>query len=282
MYNKLMVKNVKTNIVVYTNNLMYIFGGEKMQLESIFNGKALSDIEKAILTYILKNIDTAIQIGVRGIATKNFTSPSSVMRLAKKLGYNGFSEMVYDFKIRIIRNDNVDKIDKKISFDTEEIYSYSKEDIDELINLLRLGKIFITGGGYSAIIAEYLYIKLTSIGTMCLLHNRMEIESIVNNYKREINGIIIVSKSGESRQVLQSAIKCKEIGIKVIAFTGNISSSLAKVADIIIHVHDNNPLDRDKYKANRFFAYCLIGFEEIIEAYNNIYKESSDEASVKL
>ena len=117
---------------------------------------------------------------------------------------------------------------------------------------------------------------------MCLLHNRVEIETIVSNYKDEVNAIIIVSKSGESRQVLQSAIKCKEVGIRVIAFTGNISSSLAKIADIIIHVYDNNLLSSTNHKANRFYAYCLIAFEEIIEIYNNKYKLTCDDASIRL
>ncbi|MDV4151389.1 MurR/RpiR family transcriptional regulator [Clostridium sp. AL.422] len=245
-----------------------------MDVDNIFEDRSLSDVEKAILSYVLKNIDEAIKIGVRGIATKNFTSSSAVMRLAKKLGYKGFSEMVYDFKIRIVNN-NSNRIKMNRSFNTEDIFSYSQEELQELIEILKNKKIFISGEGYSSIIAKYFYTKLTTIGTMCLMHHWIEVETIIRNYKEEMNAIIIISKSGESRYGLKNAIKCKNSGIKVIAFTGNDSSSLANISDIMIHVNDNNPLDKENFKSNSFFAYCLIAFEEIIAEYHKKYTENN-------
>lgn len=243
-----------------------------MDVDNIFEDRSLSDVEKEVLSYILKNIDESIKIGVRGIATQNFTSPSAVMRLAKRLGYKGFSEMVYDFKIRIVNN-NSNRIKMKRSFTTEDIFSYNNEELQELIEILKNKKLFISGEGYCSIIAKYFYAKLTTIGTICLMHNWVEVETIIKNYKEDMDAIIIISKSGESRYGLKNAIKCKNSGIKVISFTGNDSSSLANISDIMIHVNDTNPLDKENYKSNSFFAYCLIAFEEIIAEY---HKENTE------
>ena len=56
---------------------------------------SLTDTEQAVLEYLLLHLDEALKLGVRGVAKANFTSTSTVMRLSRKLGYNGFIEMYY-------------------------------------------------------------------------------------------------------------------------------------------------------------------------------------------
>ena len=56
---------------------------------------SLTDTERAVLEFLLTHIDEALKLGVRGVAKANFTSTSTVMRLSRKLGYNGFIEMYY-------------------------------------------------------------------------------------------------------------------------------------------------------------------------------------------
>lgn len=55
----------------------------------------MSETEEAILKYIINNIDSVLEQGVRTVAKENFTSPATVMRLSKKLGYNGFIDLYY-------------------------------------------------------------------------------------------------------------------------------------------------------------------------------------------
>ena len=66
-----------------------------MDLSKYVADVQLTEAEKSVLTFLLTHLDEALKLGVRGIAKANFTSTSTVMRLAKKLGYNGFIEMYY-------------------------------------------------------------------------------------------------------------------------------------------------------------------------------------------
>lgn len=66
-----------------------------LDLNKLTCGVSLTDTEQAVLEYLLLHLDEALKLGVRGVAKANFTSTSTVMRLSRKLGYNGFIEMYY-------------------------------------------------------------------------------------------------------------------------------------------------------------------------------------------
>ena len=66
-----------------------------LDLSKITCDVQLTDTEMSVLEFLLTHIDDALKLGVRGVAKANYTSTSTVMRLAKKLGYNGFIEMYY-------------------------------------------------------------------------------------------------------------------------------------------------------------------------------------------
>ena len=67
----------------------------EIDIEKLTCGIQLTDIERNVLEYLLTHLDQALKLGVRGVARENFTSTSTVMRLSRKLGYNGFIEMYY-------------------------------------------------------------------------------------------------------------------------------------------------------------------------------------------
>ena len=64
-----------------------------MNLTKLTQGKNLTENERMVLDYLMENLDTALSQGVRAIARNNYTSTSTIMRLAKKLGYSGFVDM---------------------------------------------------------------------------------------------------------------------------------------------------------------------------------------------
>lgn len=66
-----------------------------IDIRKIIQGKNLTELDIQILQYIIDHIDTVLQMGVRNIAKVNYTSPATVIRLSKKLGYTGFVDMYY-------------------------------------------------------------------------------------------------------------------------------------------------------------------------------------------
>lgn len=66
-----------------------------IDLSKLTAGKTLTSLETDILTYIVEHITDIQDMGVRAVARETYTSPASVIRLSKKLGFTGFTDMYY-------------------------------------------------------------------------------------------------------------------------------------------------------------------------------------------
>ena len=55
--------------------------------------KQLPNSENEVRMYILKNSNEVIKMSIQELASKSFTSPPTIMRLCKRLGLKGFSDL---------------------------------------------------------------------------------------------------------------------------------------------------------------------------------------------
>ncbi|WP_271812761.1 hypothetical protein [Clostridium beijerinckii] len=53
----------------------------KVNLSKIVNNKKITPMEEQVLEYIINNIDSVMDLGVRGGAAENYTSTSTIMRI---------------------------------------------------------------------------------------------------------------------------------------------------------------------------------------------------------
>lgn len=97
------------------------------------------------------------------------------------------------------------------------------------------GKIVISGIGKSGIIGKKIAATLMSTGTTTVFMNAAE---AVHGDLGMINSndiVIIISNSGSSQEIVNIIEPIKRIGAKIISFTGNIESELAKNSDIVLY-----------------------------------------------
>ena len=81
-----------------------------VMLKMVKNKEELSVAERAVLDYLIENRDNLKDFGVEKIAEAAYTSPASVVRMCKKLGYQGFKDFKIDF---ILANAKVEIPDTK-------------------------------------------------------------------------------------------------------------------------------------------------------------------------
>ena len=155
----------------------------------------LSQTEQSVLEYLMEHTEEALKIGIRGVAQKKYTSTATVMRLAKKLGFEGFREMIYSFRTEMDPAGNTlpEELREQIHF----IYDMQKLDIFFHI-LARKGFICIQAEGHSALLAEYLEKKL--LGNACIVIRKeyLGADTIVRNFRNQLDAMVIISKSGNS------------------------------------------------------------------------------------
>lgn len=251
-----------------------------MDLSKLVENKGLTEIELKVLNYMIDNIEDLNKMGVRGIAKNNFTSTSTIMRLAKKLGYSGFLEMQYNL-LSLTKNELADNLHESDFIESLKmnnlLQGVSNEDINKFLDILfddNQKFIFIYANGFSGIVAEYINKKFLVMGKRCILSNGTDSIGVFENNLDFISSIIVISKSGETPMVLNKVRTAKEHNIKVVSFTNELENSISKISDISFKIEDTNKLDDRNIMPNTFFPKVLIIIELLVYEY---YKRKSSE-----
>ncbi|MEH7273576.1 MurR/RpiR family transcriptional regulator [Neobacillus vireti] len=244
-----------------------------VDISKIIQGKNLSEIEVQIVQYIIINIDSVLQMGVRNIAKENFTSPATVIRLSKKLGYTGFIDMYYHLLPLVKKADLPENgvMEDFFEINSKDFMTHNTvEDIGIFIKkvlTLRQSYIFIYATGFSAIAAEYLYKKLLVLGRKTIFASGTDSIGVFENNLEDIGALIVISKSGETQLVLDKIQAAKEHHIFTVSFTKETENRIAELSDLNFKITDHNKLDDRNMLPNSFFPGLLLMFEYIVKQY---------------
>lgn len=234
---------------------------DQRQIAKLYAAVKLSDTEQNVLTYLVNNIDDLQDAGIRSIAQACYTSMTTVIRLSKKLGYSGFREMLFD--LRRLSNAS-HELDIRLE-DHNIHFTYHGDDVHLFLEALsRRRLIGVAGEGYSRHIAEYIEHKLIGAGHQTICQDYLEPDQFVGIYRKLLDIVLFVSKSGQTPAIVETARDCAQAGVLTAAFTGNKGSELADACDIVFTVKDDHPFDLKNAEPNCFAGYCLLAFEELL------------------
>jgi DNA-binding MurR/RpiR family transcriptional regulator len=227
-----------------------------MNFEYLSDKYQLSTVEQNILKYLYDNIDNLKKIGIRKVAKDNFTSTTIIYKLCKKLGFEGYSDMIYN----ISYSNKIDEIDSSVDIFTN-AYNQINSNLVPLSNILKNSKnklIMLLGVGYSQMIANYMSERFVIHGFKCIANTHLQL--LTKSHKDEVV-LIAISNSGESASILEVAQTAKNNGIQVISFVGNKTSTLANLSDIPIVLKGYEKFPNLKNAPNTFFSEVLLLFE---------------------
>lgn len=98
------------------------------------------------------------------------------------------------------------------------------------------GRVVVTGMGKSGLIGRKIAATLASTGTPSFFMHPAEASHGDLGMVTEDDVVIAISNSGETEEVLRLIPFFKYFNVKIIAFTGNINSTLAKQADAVLDI----------------------------------------------
>ena len=126
-----------------------------IDIKKLFGNVKLTSVEKSILIYLVENIDICINESIREISKKLYTSPSTIIRLSKKLGYSGFVELMYSLKTQLSNKHTNNSI---CNSNSKNLFTLNYENADkDFIKCIENGNILISGEGFSEIVSKYIY-----------------------------------------------------------------------------------------------------------------------------
>lgn len=217
-----------------------------------------SHSEKEIGRYILNHGEEVLNMSVKELAKKTYTSPATIVRLCKKIGLKGYN----DFKIKYsaeLQYDlhHTDRVDVNFPFDKNDsrpmichkLASLSQEVIEDTIKLIdfeQLDKIVelmnncqdidVYGSGNSLLAAMSFQHKMMRIKrnvNLKVLHG----EQVFMTYNSNNNRLaIIISYSGETNEIIQFAQTLKEKKTPIIVLTSIGDNRLSHYADYILNI----------------------------------------------
>lgn len=253
-----------------------------IDISKLTAGKQLTELDKEILMYFIEHIDEVQDMGVRSIAKETFTSPASVIRLSKKMGYSGFTDMYYSLfpLIKKAEQDTGNHGESLFQTNLQSIVRNCSPETSqrfiEKVLLLKQKYIFIYATGFSAITAEYIYKKLLVLGRKAIIASGSDSVGVFENNLDDIGAMLVISKSGETEQVYKKLKKAVDAGIYTVSFTQEKENRMGKMSDLNIQIEDAHKLDDRNMLPNVFFPGVLLTFEFIVEQYLSYLQKEQD------
>ena len=221
-----------------------------MNIEHLSEKFELNDLEKQIVSYIQEHLIELKSIGIRQMAKDNYTSTSTIYKLCKKFGFDGYSGMIYHLTST--------KDNHTINY--HEQYRSFYQQFQSLLQD-HSKRIIVFGLGFSAPIAEYMQQRLTLLGysAMCVVHMEMFSQHFFDN-----TIFIVVSYSGKTPRLNEMIETAYHNHVPIISFIGNPQSPIIQLSTLPIVIEQYDSFSHDLNRPNTFFGEAIIAFETLL------------------
>lgn len=225
-------------------------------LDDLRDIEKLSELEQSVARVILEEPKGIINLTIEELAARAYTSTATIVRLCKKLGFNGFTE----FKIKLATEINTfvlhtERVLQEMPIQraespkqimdimlnlhyqalTDVYHSMDEEALKKAVSLIMNADIVtLYGREESLLIAEDLHLKLKRIGVPSVLESLHGFQNPTIYKKDKKQLAVIFSRYAASSDFKELFHLLKSLDIPMVVITANKDSLLAKTADALI------------------------------------------------
>ncbi len=252
-----------------------------------------SGAEKGVIKYVLLNPDKAVGCNIHELAERTFASPSTIIRLCRKIGFQGYKDyhkaLLYELAVRkatnvekgkeISREDSLEAIVDKVTYKNIVSLENTRKliDIDVLEDCVDLlcnsRNICLFGMGSSLLVAKDAYLKFLRMNKACFISEDWHAQLLQARNITKEDVAIVISYSGITEEILQCTATVKQKGAPVIAITRFEDSPLSQMADYNLCVAATEFIFRSGAMSSRIAQLNIIDI--LYTAFINRQYESS-------
>jgi DNA-binding MurR/RpiR family transcriptional regulator len=237
----------------------------------------LSMAERAVLDYLIENKAVLKDFNVEKIAEAAYTSPASVVRMCKKLGYKGFKDFKIDFilsnaKVEVPTNKEYnDVILSKDSNYGRSVIENNIRILEETLKLhdsktlhqaaeaiMRARRVLIFGKGSSYLVCKDLEMKLRRISKFAIAQGESHEQLIDGSFLNHNDCVVFISNSGKTKEIVSAALLAREKKATVVSVVKLGSSLLAELSDIVLYTTSLEGEFRSAAMTSRISQFCVI------------------------
>lgn len=240
----------------------------------------LSDNDLYMIKVIHDNIDKMRVMKIQELAELSHTSISSIHRLAKKLGFDGYSDLKSYIKLNDAQGEEAQDLMELLDHDIQQTLKHLDQLNFEKLNRMidEAPFIYIYGTGTAQLeVANDVQRQLLSLykRSMVLKNERELMNGIEQLTEGEL--LLIISLSGETKNFGEIIQLIKARNVQYISVTTLKDNLLAQNAMFNIYVN-STPFHLFNGINNSSFLPYHIVFDVILRKFSNWKKENTPEA----
>lgn len=252
-------------------------GSGKMVLDKLVNQyyEGLSDNDLYMIKVIHDNIDKMKGMKIQELAELSHTSISSIHRLAKKLGFDGYSDLKSYIKLNDVPGEDPDDLMELLDHDIKQTLKHLDQlNFDKLNQMIDDAPfIYIYGTGTAQLeVANDVQRQLLSLykRSMVLKNERELMNGIEQLSEEEL--LLIISLSGETKNFEEIIHMIKARNVQYISVTTLKDNLLAQNAMFNIYVNSTPFYLFNGINNSSFLPYHIV-FDVILRKFSNWKKE---------
>jgi len=205
---------------------------------------SLTNVEKSIAEFFMENNERT-DFSSKAIAGRLFVSEASLSRFAKKCGYKGFREFIYDYERSFDysqRNSNINELTKRVLDIYQNLLNKTVKLVDES-QMNRIAKmlsessqVYVMGMGSSGIAADEFQLRFMRLG--------LRVVAVKDSHRIKMNAaladentlVIAISISGRTKEILEGIKIAKERKARVLFITAGRHEEYADTCDELLSI----------------------------------------------
>ncbi len=189
----------------------------------------LTELEQEIARYFLKTETIQDDLSSQQVTQKLHISQAALTRFAKKCGFTGYREFVFQYQHQASKTDTHSHKHSPLTKRVLRSYSIMREQTQDLIDEEQLERVaqliddaervYFFGTGSSGLIAREMKLRFMRLGVVCEALTDRDGFAWTTSIMDENCLVLGFSLSGTTQSVLDSLLDAKEMGAKTILFT---------------------------------------------------------------
>lgn len=242
----------------------------KMHIMGVY--EELTPVEKSIADFFQSNTEM-MDFSSKNIARTLYVSEAALSRFAKKCGYKGYRELVYNYETMLSN----EKKEKDISILAARVRSiYQKLQMEDFaclnekqmrriaLMLNGAGRVNIYGMGSSGLAAKEFQLRFMRLGLMVEAVTDSQLMKISASLQDERSVVVIITLSGRTEEVITAAKIAHKRHASLIIITANRNLDSLDIFDEVVYVASTRDLEEGTYISPQFPLLVMI---DILYAY---------------
>ncbi|WP_270748367.1 MurR/RpiR family transcriptional regulator [Streptococcus halitosis] len=204
----------------------------------------LTELEQEIARYFLQAETIQDDLSSQQVTQKLHISQAALTRFAKKCGFTGYREFVFQYQHQASKPDTHSHKHSPLTKRVLRSYSIMREQTKDLIDEEQLERVaqliedaervYFFGTGSSGLVAREMKLRFMRLGVVCEALTDQDGFAWTTSIMDENCLVLGFSLSGTTQSVLDSLLDAKDMGAKTILFTSSPSKDCQAYTETVL------------------------------------------------